>query len=149
MKSILEKIYEATQQEHHRYVDVFIVADDNVLILQRANYMRKFGGCWGVVGGSIEKTDKDSRAAAICETLEETGIDIPYVVQTKMQHIDTMKHKDDSTSDFWVVQLDEMPEKIKLSREHRRYMWFNADKRDEIKKWMPDIFQAIQKILDD
>ena len=121
MKSILEKIYEATQQEHHRYVDVFIVADDNVLILQRANYMRKFGGCWGVVGGSIEKTDKDSRAAA----------------------------KDGSTSDFWVVQLDEMPEKIKLSREHRRYMWFNADKRDEIKKWMPDIFQAIQKILDD
>ena len=53
--------------------------------------MRKFGGCWGVVGGSIEKTDKDSRAAAIRETQEETGIEIPYVIQTKMQQY---KNKD-------------------------------------------------------
>ena len=149
MKSIIDKIYEATQDNTpiHRYVDVFIVADDKVLILQRANYMKRFGGCWGVVGGSIEKTDKDSRSAAIRETREETGIEIPYVVQTKMQHLDTVKHKDGSTSDFWVVRMDEIPD-VKLSREHRRYTWFNADVKT-VYKWMPDVFQAIQKILDD
>ena len=148
MKSIVEKIYESTSRQK-RYVDVFLVADDSVLILQRANYMKKFGGCWGVVGGSIEDKDNDSRAAAIRETKEETGFEIPYAVQMRMEHIDTMKHDDGSQSEFWVVRLDEKPENIKISREHRRYMWFNADKTNEVKRWMPDIFQAIQKILDE
>ena len=71
MKSIQDYIMES-QTKH--YVDgILISPDDEILILRRANYMKKFGGIWGFVGGSIEDKDKDSRAAIKREIKEETS----------------------------------------------------------------------------
>lgn len=72
MKSIINYINES--QDIKRYVDCILVSpEDKILILRRANYMKKFGGKWGFVGGSIDNKDKDSKAAVKREIKEETG----------------------------------------------------------------------------
>ena len=58
------------------YVDAIMIFENNVLILRRANYMRKFRSLWGFVGGSIDKKDKDSKEAIIREIKEETQIEL-------------------------------------------------------------------------
>ena len=143
MRQLIEYIYES---ESKKYIDAFLVYEDQVLILRRANYMRKFKSLWGVVGGSIENKDKDSKSAAIREIKEETGITLTFNEERTMKKIDTITHEDNSTSDIWVVKLETKPE-IKISREHSKYEWFNEESKMD-KKWMPHIFQLIQKILD-
>ena len=53
MKSLKEIILES--KNVHHYVDAIIVnPDDELLLLQRAGYIKQFGGKWGFVGGSID-----------------------------------------------------------------------------------------------
>ena len=145
MKQIIEYIFD-NLKEPKKYIDAFLLYDDKILILRRANYMKKFKSLWGVVGGSIEEKDKDSKSAAIREIKEETGIELSFNEERKMKLLETIKHEDNSTSDIWVIELESKPE-VKISREHSKYEWFNEES-DMNKKWMPDIFQIIQKILD-
>lgn len=142
MKSLTQFISESQQKE---YVDVIIYSEDmDVLVLQRANYMKNFRGMWGVVGGSIEK-EETPEEAALREVKEETGMskeneDIDYVKQ-----IGKIKHDDGSISYLFQVWTVEIPE-VKLSKEHQRYKWISNT--DQIKgKWMPGIKEEIDKIL--
>ena len=144
MKHLTEYILES-QDQTKRYADAYIVCDDKVLVLRRANYMKKFRSLWGVIGGSIEESDKDSKAAAIREILEETGIELTFNEQHKMRLLRTIHNDDGSTTDQWVVEMESKPD-VKISREHSKYEWFD-DKTEGIYKWMPNVFQTIQKIL--
>ena len=56
------------------YANMIVISPDNeILILRRSNYMKKFKSLWGFPGGSVENKDKDNKAAAIRELKEETG----------------------------------------------------------------------------
>ena len=155
MKSLTQFITESQQKEYvslseklspkGEFVDVIIYSEDKeVLVLQRANYMKNFKGMWGVVGGSIEKGETPEEAA-LREVKEETGIceeneDIDYIKQ-----IGKIKHENGSISYLFRLWTVEVP-KVKLSGEHQRYKWISNT--DQIKgKWMPDIKEEIDKIL--
>lgn len=144
---ILQESINESQDEPKRYSNMILMNpdEDAVLILRRANYMRKFRTMWGFPGGSIDQKDKDSKAAAVRELKEETDIELTFNEERKCKKFDSIKNEDDSISDYWIATLEAIPE-VKLSREHSKYEWFN-EKNKEKHKWMPDVFQIIQKIL--
>ena len=146
MKSIINYINES--QNIKRYVDGILVSpDDKILILRRANYMKKFGGKWGFVGGSIDDKDKDSKAAAKREIKEETGWELTWNEEHEMKMFDKINHKDNSSTEYWLVKLETEPE-IKISREHSKYEWYEVENNKNY-NWMPDVYQIIQKYYND
>lgn len=145
MKSLISIINESLQK---RYVDAILVSpDDKILILRRANYMKKFGGKWGFVGGSIDDKDKDSKAAIKREIKEETGYELTWNEEHEMKMFDKINHQDNSSTEYWLVKLEVNPE-IKISREHSKYEWYEIE-NDKDYKWMPDVYQIIQKYYND
>lgn len=145
MKSLISIINESLQK---RYVDGILVSpDDKILILRRANYMKKFGGKWGFVGGSIDNKDKDSKAAIKREIKEETGWELTWNEEHEMKLFDKINHQDNSSTEYWLIKLESEPE-IKISREHSKYEWYEIE-NDKDYKWMPDVYQIIQKYYND
>lgn len=146
MKSIINYINES--QDIKRYVDgILISPDDKILILRRANYMKKFGGKWGFVGGSIDDKDKDSRAAIKREVKEETGWELTWNEEHEAELFDKITHEDGSITEYWIIKLETTPE-IKISREHSKYEWYEIENNKDY-KWMPDVYQIIQKYYND
>ena len=147
LDKILQESIQESQDEPLKYSNIILLnpEEDSVLILRRANYMKNFRGMYGFPGGRIDIKDKDSKEAAIRELKEETGIELTWNEVHKCKKYDTIKNEDGSISDYWITTLETTPE-IKLSKEHAGYEWFN-DKSKKPHKWMPDIFQIIQKIL--
>lgn len=145
MKTLSEFISESTPTR--RYVDVVVRNSNNqILVLRRANYLKNFGGKWGVVGGSIEK-DEASEEAAYRELYEETGIEKSQI--NSSQKFTTIKFDNDSTTEVWVVNLKDNynNNSIKISKEHAQYKWISD--LDEIKgKWMEDIKEVLEKITE-
>ena len=145
MKSLIRIINESLQK---RYVDAILVSpDDKILILRRANYMKKFGGKWGFVGGSIDNKNKDSKAAIKREIKEEIGYELTWNEEHEMKMFDKINHQDNSSTEYWLVKLEVNPE-IKISREHSKYEWYEIE-NDKDYKWMPDVYQIIQKYYND
>ena len=144
---ILKESIQESQDEPKRYSNMILLNpdEDAILVLRRANYMRKFRGMYGFPGGSVDPKDKNSKNAAVRELKEETGIELTFNEERKCQKFDSIKNEDGSISDYYLATLEAMPE-IKLSREHTGYEWFN-EKSKKNHKWMPDVFQLIQKIL--
>lgn len=138
------------KDEIKHYVDGILVSpDDEILILQRANYMKQFRGLWGFAGGSIEEKDKSPKDAIIREIKEETGIELTFNEQHHMKSFDKQGHEREdgsigSDTEYWLIKLETKPE-IKLSREHQRYKWMAEDNfKEKQGKYMPDVFQEIQ-----
>lgn len=145
MKNLINFISESIEK---KYVNIMVISpDDDILILRRANYMKKYGAKWGFPGGSIDKKDKDSKTAIIRELKEETGIELSWDEENKyLKKFDTIKNDDNSISEYFIVNLESKPN-IKISREHSKYEWFNLSNNSNY-KWMPDVFQLIQKYYD-
>ena len=145
MKSLISIVNESLQKH---YVDGILVSpDDKILILRRANYMKKFGGKWGFIGGSIDSKDKDSKAAIKREIKEETGYELTWNEEHEMKLFDKINHQDNSSTEYWLIKLESEPE-IKISREHSKYEWYEIE-NDKDYKWMPDVYQIIQKYYND
>ena len=132
--------------KNKEFVDVILQnTEGNILLLRRANYMHNFKTCWGVVGGSVEKTDKTHKDAAIRETREETGYELSLVEQNNMKYLFDYTYKDGNISHVYNVKL-ESNINVKISREHSKYEWvdFSEEKIDD-RKWMPELFNVLQK----
>ena len=132
-----------SESQQKFYVDVIIYSEDmEVLVLQRANYMKNFRGMWGVVGGSIDNGETPEEAA-LREVKEETGISKEDI--DRIKQIGKITHDNGSISYLFQVWTVEIPE-VKLSKEHQRYKWISNT--DQIKgKWMPGIKEEINRIL--
>ena len=145
-KILMESIQES-QETHKKYSNIILLNpnEDAILVLRRANYVKPFKGMWGFPGGHIDSKDKDAKATAIRELKEETGIELTFNEEHKCKKFDTITNNDGSISEYYMTTLETIPE-IKLSREHAGYEWFN-EKSTKNHKWMPDVFQIIQKIL--
>ena len=123
-----------------KYANMIVVSKDNkILILRRANYMKKFKSLWGFPGGHISKNDNSPKEAAIRELTEETGINLSFV---EKEHIKEFKIIDD-TFYYYLVQLENDYD-IKISKEHSKYDWYDSSSKNSY-KWMPDVFECIQE----
>ena len=149
MKSLKEIILES--KNVHHYVDAIIVnPDDELLLLQRAGYIKQFGGKWGFVGGSIDTKDKSPKDALIREIKEETGIELTFNENHAIKQLYKKNHLNNdgevvSDTEYFIVELESKPE-VKLSREHSRYKWFNRNSiREKQNKCVPDVFNIIQR----
>ena len=70
------------------FVDVILEdPEGKILILRRANYMKNFRSCWGVIGGAVEPKDKTLKDAAVRETAEETGISLSFNEVNNMKQL--------------------------------------------------------------
>jgi len=141
-------IKESTE-ETKTYVNMILLNhdEDKVLVLRRANYMKKYPGMWGFPGGSLDPKDKNNIDGAARELQEETGIELTFNEKRKAKKFDTITNKDGSVSEYYkaILETEELPE-IKISKEHSKYNWFDEKTKGNY-KWMPDVFQLIQKIL--
>lgn len=152
MKTLKDKIKENKEDIHH-YVDGILIAPDNeILILQRANYLKNFRGQWGFVGGSVDKNDKTNKDAIIREIKEETGIELNVNEKRNMKNIGLHQHlggNDDKEviayTEYWIIKLDKKYD-IKISKEHQRYTWVNEETfKEKQGKYMSDIYHYIEK----
>ena len=73
---------------------IVISPDNEILILRRSNYMKKFKSLWGFPGGSVENKDKDNKAAAIRELKEETSIELTFNEEAGCKLFDSITNKD-------------------------------------------------------
>ena len=154
MKSLKELILE---NEIRHYVDGILVNKDTdeILLLQRAGYLKLFGGKWGFIGGSIENSDKSAKDALIREIKEETGIELSFNEKNSMKSFGKQEHLGGPNNDivvsdteYFIIELETKPE-IKLSREHSRYKWFDKESiKEKQGKCIPDVFHYIQKYYD-
>lgn len=154
MKDITSFINENKEIKH--YVDAIIVnPDDELLLLQRAGYIKPFGGKWAFVGGSIDEKDKSPKDALIREIKEETGIELTFNEKHAMEHFGKEQHmggeNDEevvSDTEYFIVKLETKPE-VKISREHSRYKWFDKESiKEKQGKCIPDVFHYIQRYYD-
>lgn len=153
MKSLKDKIKENKEDIKH-YVDGILIAPDNeILILQRANYLKTFRGQWGFVGGSVDKKDKTNKDAIIREIKEETGIELNDNEIKNMKALEVHEHlggpNDErvvSDTEYWIIRLDEKYD-IKISKEHQRYKWVdNESFKEKQGKYISDVYHYIEKI---
>lgn len=153
MKTLKDLILES---KIHHYVDGILVSPDNeILLLQRAGYIKMFGGKWGFVGGSIDEKDKSPKDALIREIKEETGIELTFNEKRTMEHFGKEQHmggKNDeevvSDTEYFIVKMETKPE-IKISREHSRYKWFDKQSiKEKQGKCISDVFHYIQRYYD-
>ena len=124
---------------------IVISPDNEILILRRSNYMKKFKSLWGFPGGSVENKDKDNKAAAIRELKEETSIELTFNEEAGCKLFDKITNKDNSISEYYIVKLEANHE-VKISNEHSKYEWYHYKKKDDrVYRWMPSIFELIQR----
>jgi 8-oxo-dGTP pyrophosphatase MutT (NUDIX family) len=156
MKTLKEVILENKDKKVRHYVDAIMVnSDDELLLLQRAGYVKPFGGKWAFVGGSIDEKDKSPKDALIREIKEETGIELTFNEKHTMEYFGKENHmggqNDEevvSDTEYFIVKLETKPE-IKISREHARYKWFDQESiKEKQGKCIPDVFHYIQRYYD-
>lgn len=121
-------IQESKSSSEKKYVDAVIIADNKALILKRSQNVRKFPGKWGYPGGK-PKEGEESKATAIRKIFEETGIKLTREEIHNMEFLKNQKERDGASIDYWVVQLDYVPE-IKLSKQHTKFAWHALNDRD-------------------
>lgn len=149
MLTIKEYINENTSTR--KYVDIMLLDQDmKLLVVRRANYMKRFRGLWGMPGGSIDnKKDVDSQHAASRELREETSISLTGEEITKMKRLTTLSHHDGSTTTIWQAQI-EHERNIKLSGEHSKYEWIALNSEEINKKrWIPQIKEFLLDYIKD
>lgn len=136
MKSLITYLNESQNKE---YVDIFVVYNDKILFLRRANYIRQFGGKWCLPGGTLEKGE-DQKEAIIRELKEETNISVKDV--QLWRH---WTYSNNSKTSIYTVILDNEPD-IKISREHAQYKWLSVDELEKYREKMAgELWSIVQE----
>lgn len=116
MKRFTEYITESSAQ----FTDIIVECNNEILLLRRANYMKRFGGKWCLPGGHIDNQET-SKTAILRELKEETNIII-----NDATFFTNYKYMSGETSDIYYIILKEKPE-VKISREHAQYKWVSRN----------------------
>jgi mutator protein MutT len=116
MKRFTEYITESSAQ----FTDIIVECNNEILLLRRANYMKRFGGKWCLPGGHIDNQET-SKTAILRELKEETNI----IINDAM-FFTNYKYMSGETSDIYYIILEEKPE-VKISREHAQYKWVSRN----------------------
>lgn len=140
MKTIQQYIKESTTIK--KFTDIIIECNGELLLLRRANYIKRFGGKWCIPGGHCDDNET-SEETALRELKEETTIDI-----TKPSFLMTYKYATGETSDIYYKQLFNKPE-IKISREHAQSKWVPINDLNKYEgKYAGETFEILQKYIE-
>ena len=125
-----------------KFTDIIVLCCGELLLLRRANYIRKFGGKWSFPGGHID-SNETSKNAIIRELKEETGIIINDPI-----FFETYTYSNNDTSDIYFIKLIDKPV-IKISREHAQFKWVDINDIDNYKeKFAGESYLILKKFLD-
>lgn len=125
-----------------KFTDIIIDCNGELLLLRRANYIKKFGGKWCIPGGHIDN-DELSEKTALRELQEETNITI-----NNPSFLMTYEYVTGETSDIYYKQIDEKPN-VKISREHAQYKWVPLNELDKYNgKWAGETYEILQKYIE-
>jgi 8-oxo-dGTP pyrophosphatase MutT (NUDIX family) len=131
-----------------------------VLMLRRNRQLKSFGGAWVFPGGRVDETDglglseiERAKAAAIRETMEETGLDIAGAdMATLSCWIPPVQEKRRFSTWFFIVRAPDFPVQIDQGEIHD-YQWVCP--RDFIAKIpspdimiMPPTFVSLKKLTE-
>lgn len=140
MKDIKSYIYETQQLKS--FADIIIDCNGELLLLRRANYIKRYGGKWCIPGGHVDSKES-SEESALRELLEETSIIIDKPV-----FLTTHKYSTGETSDIYYKQISEKPE-VKITREHAQYKWVPIVELNKYTgKWAGETHEIIQKYIE-
>lgn len=138
MKHIINYIIE----NKVKFTDIIVLCCGELLLLRRANYIRKFGGKWCFPGGHIDNNET-SKDAIIRELKEETGISINDPI-----FFETYKYTNNDASDVYFVELSDKPS-VKISKEHSQFKWVDINYIDKYKeKFAGESYLILKKFLD-
>ena len=125
-----------------KFTDIIVLCCGELLLLRRANYIRKFGGKWCFPGGHIDNNET-SKDAIIRELKEETGISINDPI-----FFETYTYSNNDASDVYFIKLIDKPV-IKMSREHAQFKWVDINDIDNYKeKFAGESYLILKKFLD-
>ena len=131
-----------------------------VLMLRRNRQLKSFGGAWVFPGGRVDETDglglseiERAKAAAIRETMEETGLDIAGAEMATLScWIPPVQEKRRFSTWFFIVRAPDAPVQIDQGEIHD-YQWVCP--RDFIAKIpspdimiMPPTFVSLKKLTE-
>lgn len=140
MKDIKSYIYETQQLKS--FADIIIDCNGELLLLRRANYIKRYGGKWCIPGGNID-SNESSEESALRELREETGIIIDKPV-----FLTVYKYTTGETSDIYYKQISVKPE-VKITREHAQYKWVHIVELNKyMGKWAGETHEIIQKYIE-
>lgn len=114
-------------------VNRIINKDGETLFLLRA--IRPFGLC--LPGGKVEATDASDEAAAIRETMEETGIP---VTPNQIMHVGSSVSYDGTPVEVFETRLDYNPEVTINKREHLNKKWIKTHVREYQENYTNDMY---------
>lgn len=140
MKTI--KTYIKESQTIKKFTDIIIECNGELLLLRRANYIKRFGGKWCIPGGHCDDNEM-SEKTALRELKEETTI-----VINNPSFLMTYKYTTGETSDIYYKQLSEKPE-VKISREHAQFKWVPITELNKYKgKYAGETFEILEKYIE-
>lgn len=138
MKNIIDIINENKSTD---FVDIFVLVDNEVLCLRRANYLKFNRGKWCIPGGSSEMNENSSESI-VRELKEETNININ---NPKFEFI--YQYENNKSTSVYSISLNEKPE-VKISREHAQYKWLTFEQIQNMKeKFPPETIEIINKFF--
>lgn len=140
MKHISNYIKES--QTIKKFTDIIIECNGELLLLRRANYIKRFGGKWCIPGGHCDDNEL-SEKTALRELKEETSIIID-----KPNFLMTYKYSSGETSDIYYKQLSDKPE-VKISREHAQYKWVPCEELSKYEnKYAGETYEILNKYIE-
>ncbi len=108
-------------------VKSFIVNNNQLLLIKRADDDVHRPGIWEIPGGRLDK-DENMIDGLVRETKEETNLDIEIIKELNKQHF---IRDDGDPIDMTIFLCKPISSKVCLSKEHSDFKWVNINKAKE------------------
>lgn len=139
MKQLITYIKESN---NIKFADAFIFCNNELLLLRRANYIKRYGGKWCLPGGHIDN-DESPESCIAREIEEETGIQIGQ----QMMRSQVYTYDDGNKTQVFIIGLKDKPD-VTISREHAQYKWVSYEdfKSKYEAKFVPEQSDIVEDI---
>lgn len=129
-----------------RAAKAIIVKDNKMLVLKKAEFLLGRGLKSGLdIPGGRYNPDEKPEDALKREAKEETGLDV--IPKKILLNFDVLKNKEfHVNADGFLCELKDTKQKIKLSREHSGYFWYDLNESgSKLDGWLRDIFEKVKE----
>ena len=125
-----------------QFADAFILCNNELLLLRRANYIKQYRGKWCLPGGHIDDTES-AESCIVREVEEETGIQLGQI----MMRSQVYTYDDENKTQVFIIGLKDKPD-VTISREHAQYKWVTYEdfKSKYFAKFIPEQADIVEDI---
>ncbi len=127
-ESLKYELNEIKKEQIKNAICIIVNGDNKFLLLKRIEGENYWGsGQWGLVGGGVEKKDKNPEAAVQREIEEETGLHLSKFIKRF-----SIQRGSNETEYIFVSRYNGGGTDIALNDEHTAYGWFSFDELKEL-----------------